>query len=183
MLLWHCGLWHSSGVFSSAHCVLYLPLGSSSLRKRKYSCSVRSWEAWKNAKCKERITLLPFLNIHIITVKPNQKASGLEITEVLHFIGQKLKSVLKKKIGDQLCVTDCKTRHDILLGKSRSIQVCYRMEYKISFIYIYFFSPALRRANWAIKTRDMFVFSKRINSVHKESVRGECTVMMLPFFF
>lgn len=34
------------------------------------------------------------------------------------------------------------------------------MEYKISFIYIYFFPPALQRANLPIKTLDMFVFQK-----------------------
>lgn len=101
--------------------------------------------------------LLPFLNIHIITVKPNQKVSGLEITRVkLHFARQNLKKI----IGDQFCVIDCKNRHNILLGKSRGVQVCYHMEYKISFIYIYFFPPALRRANLAIKTLDMFVFQK-----------------------
>lgn len=31
---------------------------------------------------KECITLFPFLNIHIITVNPNPKVSGLEITKV-----------------------------------------------------------------------------------------------------
>jgi len=108
---------------------------------------------------KECITLFPFLNIHIITVNPNPKVSGLEITKVtFHKANTELSAW--KKIGDQLCVTDCKTRHSILLGKSRGIQVCYHMEYKISFIYIYFFPPALRRAKRAIKTLDMFVFQK-----------------------